>query len=237
MSLTLSRCGPRKLAQVFKRCLQRIEEIAEHESAQDSLTLQQPPTNDSKVETVESATARSPAYDEEDLTPVPPESTLPMPSPTPLDPETPLLVGDGGQLELIEEKQDTGSNSTHVLLVDDNKINLQLLVMFMQKCNFTFEEAKNGREALDKFTGRALGSGRRFDYILMDISMPVMNGIEATKRIRRVERENRMRPTTVLALTGLASADARRDVLSAGVDVFLPKPVRFAALKRLLTEG
>ncbi|KAJ4323722.1 hypothetical protein N0V84_004197 [Fusarium piperis] len=227
-------CGPRKLAQVFKRCLQRIEEIAENESAQDSLpTPQQSPTSSFKVETVEAV----PVADEGDLTPIPSETTLPLPSPTPLDPETPLLAGDGGQLEQNDEKEEAESNSTHVLLVDDNKINLQLLVMFMKKCKFTYEEAENGQEALDKFTERTFKSKRRFDYILMDISMPVMNGIEATKRIRQVERENQIQPTTVLALTGLASADARRDVLSAGVDVFLPKPVRFAELKKLLTGG
>ncbi|KAJ4189327.1 hypothetical protein NW755_006145 [Fusarium falciforme] len=232
-------CGPRKLAQVFKRCLQSIEEIAESESAQDNLTSppEQPPINGIKVGTVEAAPVESTPDDEEDLTPVPSETILPLPSPTPLDPETPLLAEDGGQLEQNDEKQDTESTTTHVLLVDDNKINLQLLVMFMKKCKFTYEEAENGQEALDKFTSRNLSSKKRFDYILMDISMPVMNGIEATKRIRQVERENQIQPTTVLALTGLASADARRDVLSAGVDVFLPKPVRFAELKKLLTEG
>ncbi|RMJ15273.1 hypothetical protein CDV36_005079 [Fusarium kuroshium] len=232
-------CGPRKLAQVFKRCLQRIEEIAESESAQDSLPSppQEPPVNGAKVEIVEAVPAKPAAEDEGDLTPVPSETTLPLPSPMPLDPETPLLAGDGGQLEQNDEEQETECNSTHVLLVDDNKINLQLLVMFMKKCKFTYEEAENGQEALDKFTSRNLTSKKRFDYILMDISMPVMNGIEATKRIRQVERENQIQPTTVLALTGLASADARRDVLSAGVDVFLPKPVRFAELKKLLTDG
>ncbi|KAL2680454.1 hypothetical protein Neosp_008055 [[Neocosmospora] mangrovei] len=232
-------CGPRKLAQVFKRCIQRIEEIAESESLRDGLLTppEQSPTDDVKIETVDVVPVESTPDDEGDLTPVPSETTLPLPSPTPLDPETPLLAEDGGQLEEANQKQETEPTTTHVLLVDDNKINLQLLVMFMKKCKFTYEEAENGQEALDKFTQRNLNSKKRFDYILMDISMPVMNGIEATKRIRQVERENQIQPTTVLALTGLASSDARRDVLSAGVDVFLPKPVRFAELKKLLTEG
>ncbi|KAM0420896.1 hypothetical protein ACHAPT_011285 [Fusarium lateritium] len=226
---------PQPLAQVFKRCLERAEEMAESESQDSPPTPpQEPPA--SQVET-EQDSSDSTVRNESEMTPTPSETLLPLASPMPLDPETSLLTENGGQLEQDNEKQKPESNSTHVLLVDDNKINLQLLVMFMKKCGFTYQEAENGQEALDKFTERSLGSKRRFDYILMDISMPVMNGIEATKRIRQVERENQIRPTTVLALTGLASADARRDVLSAGVDVFLPKPVRFAELKKLLTEG
>jgi CheY-like chemotaxis protein len=68
----------------------------------------------------------------------------------------------------------------------------------------------------------------------MDISMPIMNGVDATRQIREFEQEHELPPTTVVALTGLASEDARRDAISAGVDIFLPKPVRFAELKKLL---
>ena len=141
-----------------------------------------------------------------------------------------------------ENKANTGN--LHVLLVDDNKINLQLLVMFMRKCGFTYEEAMNGQEALDKFKDACLpgprttsseGASQHFDFVLMDISMPVMNGIEATRRIRDFERENNLPNTNVIALTGLASRDAQRDAKSAGIDIFLPKPVRFAELKKLLT--
>ncbi|KAH7030588.1 uncharacterized protein B0I36DRAFT_362424 [Microdochium trichocladiopsis] len=135
-----------------------------------------------------------------------------------------------------------------VLVVDDNKINLQLLVMFMKKCGFSYEEAENGKEALDHYTAAAHARNsaqgppsdrdtdrpRRaaFDWILMDISMPVMDGIEATQRIRDFELEQGLAPATVVALTGLASDDAQRDAKLAGVDIFMAKPVRFAALKK-----
>lgn len=132
----------------------------------------------------------------------------------------------------------------HVLLVDDNKINLNLLTMFMKKCGFTYEEAENGEEAVETFTKSTIGKGeprgpikKRFDYVLMDISMPVMNGIEATKRIRKIEAKYKVPRTTVFALTGLASADARLDAISAGVDLFLPKPVKFAELKAMLENN
>lgn len=144
---------------------------------------------------------------------------------------------NGGQPVIVEQKQHT----LHILLVDDNQINLKLLVMFMKKCGFSFEQAENGQEALDKFiaassasTAASASKRRRFDFVLMDISMPIMDGFEATKRIREYERENKLQATTVVALTGLASSDARRDAESAGFDVFLPKPVRFAELQKLL---
>lgn len=141
----------------------------------------------------------------------------------------------------------------HVLLVDDNKINLRLLVTFMKKCGFTYEQAENGQEAVDRFKEACLPTPPpsprddtppptpeevtkcRFDFVLMDISMPVMNGLDATKHIRDYERENGLCMTNIIALTGLASADARRDAKSAGIDLFLPKPVKFSELKKLLT--
>jgi signal transduction histidine kinase/CheY-like chemotaxis protein len=135
-------------------------------------------------------------------------------------------------------------SKAHVLLVDDNKINLNLLTMFMKKYGFTYEEAENGEEAVETFTKSTIGNGetrgpikKHFDYILMDISMPVMNGIEATKRIRKVEAKYRVPRTTVFALTGLASADAKLDAISAGVDLFLPKPVKFAELKTMIENN
>lgn len=169
----------------------------------------------------------------------PTADNLPHPSPPPLNPATPSLQEQAGARGPGRESASTN----HVLLVDDNKINLQLLVMFMKKCGYTYEEAENGQEALDKFKEAYLpgphctgiDSGRQFDFVLMDISMPVMNGLEATRHIRDFERENGLDRTNIIALTGLASADTQRDAKAAGVDVFLPKPVRFAELKKLLT--
>jgi len=136
-----------------------------------------------------------------------------------------------------------------VLVVDDNKINLQLLVMFMKKSGFTYEQAEDGKEALEKYqaahkdrsksTKSGDGSEKRqgktlggFDWVLMDISMPIMDGIEATRHIREFEREHDLEPANIVALTGLASEDAQRDAKTAGVDIFMAKPVRFAALKK-----
>lgn len=199
-----------------------------------------------KNETRNAEKSPSVQYDEPGLTTAKlPEVILAPPSPLPPDPALPSLYGEMQPLPPApagpDKSQDTKPSTTHVLLVDDNKINLQLLVMFMKKCEFSYEEAENGQEAVDKYK-EAYGpdhesNKRRFDYILMDISMPVMNGMEATRHIREFERAHSLPLTNVIALTGLASADARREAISAGVDVFLPKPVRFAELKKLLRSG
>ncbi|CAI6097350.1 unnamed protein product [Clonostachys chloroleuca] len=207
-------CGPRKLGRVISHCLDTADKMA------INLPL--------------SPEVRLPTF------PLPSPSlptAAPM-SPPPLNPETPSLA-----VEVPASPPPPGpksGNNLHLLLVDDNKINLQLLVMFMKKCKFTYEVAENGQEALDKFKAGCLngpggGSARRFDFVLMDISMPVMNGIEATKHIRAFERENKLPRSNIIALTGLASADSRREADAAGVDIYLPKPVKFAELKSLLS--
>ena len=127
----------------------------------------------------------------------------------------------------------------HVLLVDDNTINLQLLVMFMKKHKMPYQEATNGQEALDKYIEHGSGDPNKppLDFILMDISMPVMNGLEATRRIREFEIEQGIeKKATIIALTGLASAEAQADAESSGVDIYMAKPVKFQALRPLLVS-
>jgi CheY-like chemotaxis protein len=142
----------------------------------------------------------------------------------------------------IAATQTTPASALHVLLVDDNKINRQLLVMFMKKNKLSFSEAENGLEALEAYRASCLPGptssepSRRFDFVLMDISMPVMDGMESTRRIREFEKENGLQRAQVIALTGLASAQAQLEAMSAGIDVFLPKPVKFAELKTLLMK-
>jgi CheY-like chemotaxis protein len=66
--------------------------------------------------------------------------------------------------------------------------------------------------------------------------MPVMNGIESTFKIRELERERNAKPAMIVALTGLASAEAQQEAFSSGINLFLTKPVRFAELRELLRE-
>lgn len=231
------------MAKVFSHCLKRIEEEAAKTTADTSSNTEPPQVELLQIAGVGDDLKQIECEGEQEgldegtyplMTATRPAAILSLASPEPLDPATPLLAAS-----TVPEKQASDARSdgaTHVLLVDDNVINLQLLVMFMKKCSFTYQEAENGQIALDKYKLAHLPNSpsKRFHFILMDISMPVMNGIEATRRIREFEREEKLQPANIIALTGLASDDARREAMSAGVDVFLPKPVRFAELKKLL---
>ncbi|GKT56534.1 HSP90-like protein [Colletotrichum tofieldiae] len=236
MADTISSCGPRKLAKVFSHCLQRAADLEKNEG-KSRVPAGSLSANQKQAQEVERVgTPLHQGANPSEL--VPAMSAQPLIKPLGALALSPAL--NGGQPVIVEQKHVT----LHVLLVDDNQINLKLLVMFMKKCGFSYEQAGNGQEALDKFVAASSASTpasaskrRQFDFVLMDISMPVMNGFEATKRIREYEREHKLQATTVVALTGLASSDARRDAESSGFDVFLPKPVRFAELQKLLTAS
>jgi CheY-like chemotaxis protein len=69
-----------------------------------------------------------------------------------------------------------------------------------------------------------------------DISMPVMNGLDSTRNIRKLERERGQKPAMIIALTGLASADVQQEAFSIGINFFLTKPVSFTELRKLLSD-
>ncbi|KAF4999972.1 hypothetical protein FGRMN_2114 [Fusarium graminum] len=266
-------CGPRKLAQVFSRCLKRIGELKTDDDDGQNLvrsgfTNEKSKTNKNKDSGSSTEQMNSVLHSDGDS-----QSDRAQTTASPL----PRGQDDRGKKDYLHHRDNTQKNDRkdgqkdsrnnkddskathngkasgkseipkgkcHVLLVDDNKINLNLLTMFMKKYGFSYEEAENGAEAVETFKKSTIGDAKppgpvkkRFDYILMDISMPVMNGVEATKRIRKLEAEYKIPRTTVFALTGLASADARLDALSAGVDTFLPKPVKFAELKNMIDKN
>ncbi|KAL7655671.1 hypothetical protein ACMYSQ_007614 [Aspergillus niger] len=118
----------------------------------------------------------------------------------------------------------------HVLIVDDNDINLKILATFIRKIGCSYDTASNGLLALNTYKEAT----RRHDLILMDISMPVMDGIVATDHIRRYEKKNGLIPSRIIAVTGLGSADRQQQALSAGVDEYLVKPVSLHGLKKVM---
>lgn len=87
-------------------------------------------------------------------------------------------------------------------------------------------------------TRNALKPAPSFTHVLMDLSMPVMDGLTSTRKIRAFEAEKGVDPPSrIIALTGLASAEAQEDALSAGINEFLVKPVKFGELKGLLKDS
>lgn len=144
-----------------------------------------------------------------------------------------------------------------LLLVDDNKINLRLLETYMKKRKYKFvDSAEDGQLAVQ--AAEAHDSG--YDIIFMgvsthfvfwltfalisspDISMPIMNGFEATRAIRNIEEARSHNqpnirehlPALIIALTGLASSRDQTEAFASGVDLFLTKPVSFKEVGRIL---
>jgi signal transduction histidine kinase/CheY-like chemotaxis protein len=128
----------------------------------------------------------------------------------------------------MEKENDPVSDlPTTVLLVDDNDINLRILIAFMKKLNCDYVIAQNGEEALEVFKANSSVIG----MIFMDISMPIMDGLESTRRIREFEKTLETKPPVrIAALTGVAQADMQRDAIGSGMDLFLTKPVRLKSL-------
>lgn len=116
------------------------------------------------------------------------------------------------------------------LLVDDNPINLKMLVVFMKKFNLPYRTATDGQQAVEKYRENPKG----FICVFMDISMPVMNGFEATRAIRKIETGAAAPRCAVFALTGLASQEAQQEAILSGIDLFLTKPIKLVEIRQIL---
>ncbi|TGE39074.1 response regulator [Desulfosporosinus fructosivorans] len=113
-----------------------------------------------------------------------------------------------------------------ILIVEDDKVNLMVLTLMLKEKGHFIESASNGFEAL------SLHEKNVYDVIFMDIQMPIMDGIEATAKIR--EREGERRHTPIIALTAYALVGDREKFLSYGLDEYIPKPIKMSELSQLL---
>jgi two-component system, sensor histidine kinase len=110
------------------------------------------------------------------------------------------------------------SKPLSILLVEDDIVNQKVLYLMIKEKGHTIEIANNGLEALELY------KQKQYDIILMDIQMPKMDGIEATRRIREIEESDSYTP--IIALTAFALQGDRERFLSVGMDEYVPKPVK-----------
>jgi len=123
-----------------------------------------------------------------------------------------------------------GNKKTKILLVEDNLVNQEVALKMLLSCGHVVNIANNGEEAI-----RALGK-EDYDVILMDVQMPVMNGYEATLRIREIEEETKTH-IQIIGLTANTKNSDREKCFSVGMDDYLTKPVHIKDLINAIEEA
>jgi PAS domain S-box-containing protein len=124
----------------------------------------------------------------------------------------------------------SGTPRGTILLVEDNPINARVAVRFLSSIGWAVRHASTAQESI------ALLRAGRFDLVLMDLELPDMDGLEATRLIRSGEAGERARSARIVAMTAHSIVEARSRCLAAGMDDFITKPLDFADLESILSS-
>jgi CheY-like chemotaxis protein len=243
--------GPRKVAKAVSACEKAAETwsgwMRTHAPAQEISVdgVRQPVEDGSKILEEQSVLVKIPEDKKPETLP-PPQTSRERSLSFELMPVVqPLTTSEEGGLPLVQRPPQVNGikQPRRLLLVDDNYINLRLLETFVRKrkggCQY--DCAENGLQAVEKFRSRSDG----YAIIFMDISMPIMDGLEATRRIREIEKDRKasrngtaegLAPAIIVALTGLANSRDQVNCFSSGVDLFMTKPAKFKEIGKLLDD-
>jgi signal transduction histidine kinase/CheY-like chemotaxis protein len=137
-----------------------------------------------------------------------------------LQPSRPTPVSDAA----------TPSRGLRVLVAEDNVVNQKLIARFLERDQHAYHLVGDGAAAVDAF------KTERYDVVLLDLQMPVLDGVEAARAMRAHERFGQLVPTPIIALTGNALSEARDACLAAGIDAFMTKPIALDRLRRELVR-
>ena len=138
----------------------------------------------------------------------------------------------GGKAQGSAEEEESGLEGLNFLAVEDNEINAEILREILAMEGASYELVENGQQAVERFLASAEGE---FDAILMDVQMPVMNGYDATRAIRALERGDAGQ-IPIIAMTANAFVEDEKEALNAGMNVHLAKPVDVELLRQILKE-
>jgi CheY-like chemotaxis protein len=116
-----------------------------------------------------------------------------------------------------------------ILLADDSRDNLFLFGTYLKRLAVEVDEAHNGAVALSKFLAGD------YDLILMDVHMPVMDGLTAIREMREAEARKKIRPTPIVALTASVFGEEVDTCIAAGADMYVAKPIKRAALLEVVS--
>jgi signal transduction histidine kinase len=139
-----------------------------------------------------------------------------------------LNTQESGSQRVAVPAGSPGTRPLQILLVEDHPVNQKLVITLLTKWGHTVVLAQNGQEAVDLFPGKS------WDLILMDMQMPVMNGLDATRIIRTKEQAGQHVP--IIAMTANAMDADRVACLNAGMDEHMPKPFKIETLQTLLAK-
>ncbi len=143
------------------------------------------------------------------------------------------LVPEAPKDEVAEAgKEQLELKGKHVLLVDDVELNREIAQMMLEKAGCEVDTCVNGQEAVDYM---AQAPKKKVDFVLMDLMMPVMDGLEATRLIRRLP-DKESAQTLIIALTANAMNETKQEIVTAGMNGMLNKPFDVKALKQVLAE-
>ena len=131
-------------------------------------------------------------------------------------------------VEKIEAKPKSNNKNINVLIVEDNPINQRLMKVLLEKFNLNIALVSNGKEAV------RMRKENSYSLIFMDIEMPVMNGIEASKKILKYEAKNGLKHVPIVALTANALIGDKEKYVRSGMDNYLSKPIELHKLKYIL---
>ena len=147
----------------------------------------------------------------------------------------PLRINETAVSEstVVEENVSDILRDRRILLVEDNEINMEIAQFYLEEAGAKVEKAWNGQEAITLFSEKPAGS---FDAILMDVMMPVMDGLEATQRIRNLKREDAA-SIPIIAMTAQTTADIRETCRKAGMDDYIAKPMREEELAKVIGQS
>jgi CheY-like chemotaxis protein len=164
---------------------------------------------------------------------------------------------EGGKGEIKDHSQSPRIEKSlpplRILLAEDNKMNQEVTVKMLMNMGHSVVVANNGKEAVEAFESSCMSgdmgddshSHETFDLMLMNVQMPVMDGIEATKAIRNLEkpfakgqsqRESSIKRIPIIALTAHAMKGAREEFLAAGMDGYISKPTKNKVLAEVMAK-
>ena len=173
--------------------------------------------------------------EEEDVQAPPVEMTGIMPKPFFVSAlkEKVMKIQNGGRTEQESQKVEAGSmEGLNFLVAEDNEINAEILKEILSMDNAACEIVENGQLAVERFSAASEGE---FDAILMDVQMPVMNGYEATKAIRALNRRD-AGEIPIIAMTANAFVEDEKEALRSGMNVHLTKPVDVGLLRQVIRQ-